>query len=150
MTMSGTEHHYRPARVEDIEALMDIRNNVRENALVSTVLTADDYAQALTADGRAWVCEVDGVIVGFSCGRTVQGDIWALFLRQAFEGRGIGNALMQLVEDWMFEQGQTEIWLVTSPGTRAERLYQRRGWSPRGMTKHGEAKYVLTPSPDRA
>jgi hypothetical protein len=44
-----------------------------------------------------------------------------LFLRQTHEGRGIGNALLALVEQWMFDQGQRQIWLVTSPGTRAER-----------------------------
>lgn len=148
--MSSDEVQYRTARVEDIDVLMDIRNGVRENALVNTVLTKEDYVQALTTEGRAWVCEADGQVVGFSCGRPGKGDIWALFLRQAYEGRGIGNALMQLVEDWMFTQGLAEIWLVTSPGTRAERLYQRRGWSERGMTAHGEAKYILTPPPEPA
>jgi GNAT superfamily N-acetyltransferase len=136
--------NYRPARVEDIPTLMSIRNSVRENALVSTVLTEDDYVRAMTTDGRAWVCEVDEEIVGFACGRTVQGDIWALFLRQTHEGRGIGNALMEIVERWMFEEGLDEIWLVTSPDTRAERLYRRRGWVKRGMKPTGEAEYVLT------
>ncbi len=148
--VSSDDIAYRTAEVEDIELLMDIRNGVRENALVSTVLTHDDYARAVTTDGRAWVSEVDGEVIGFSCGRPGKGDIWALFIRQAFEGRGIGNALMQLVEDWMFGQGLDEIWLVTSPGTRAERLYQRRGWSQRGMTAHGEAKYILKSPPLRA
>lgn len=134
---------YRPARVDDIGDLMSIRNNVRENALVSTVLTADDYVQAMTVDGRAWVCEVAGEIVGFACGRTVQGDIWALFLRETHEGQGIGSALMGIVELWMFEQRLDEIWLVTSPGTRAERLYQRRGWVKRGIKPTGEVEYVL-------
>jgi GNAT superfamily N-acetyltransferase len=135
---------YRPARVEDIPTLMSIRNTVRENALVSTVLTHDDYVRAMTTEGRAWVCEVESEVVGFACGRTAQGDIWALFLRQTHEGRGIGNALMDIVEGWMFEQGLEHIWLVTAPGTRAERLYQRRGWVKRGMKPTGEAEYVLS------
>lgn len=135
---------YRPARVDDIPDLMSIRGSVRENALVSTVLTEDDYVRAMTTEGRAWVCEVDGEVVGFSCGRTARGDIWALFLRQAYEGRGIGSALMDMAERWMFEQGLEEIWLVTAPGTRAERLYQRRGWVERGMKPTGEAEYVLS------
>lgn len=138
---------YRPARVEDIPDLMSIRNSVRENALVSTVLTTDDYVQAMTVDGRAWVCEVAGEIVGFSCGRRVQGDIWALFVRQAHEGQGIGGALLQLVERWMFEQGLDEVWLVTAPDTRAERLYQHRGWTKIRLEATGEVKYVLSRDP---
>lgn len=134
---------YRVATVDDIADLIAIRNAVRENALVSTVLTADDYARAMTVEGRAWLCEADGETVGFACGRLVQGDIWALFMRESHEGRGIGSALMDLVEAWMFEQGIEQIWLTTSPGTRAERLYRRRGWVQRGMKPSGEAEYVL-------
>jgi GNAT superfamily N-acetyltransferase len=144
--MPPGRHNYRPARVEDIPDLMSIRNSVRENALVSTVLGVDDYMQAITADGRAWVCEIEGEIVGFTCGRLVQGDIWALFIREAHEGQGIGNALMDIVERWMFEAGTDEISLVTSPGTRAERLYRRRGWIDRGMTSTGEVHFLLQSS----
>lgn len=138
---------YRLARVEDIPALMSIRNSVRENPLVHLVLTTDDYVQAMTVDGRAWVAEVEGEVVGFSCGRLVPGDIWALFLRQAHEGKGIGRALMELVERWMFAEGVEEIWLVTAPGTRAERLYQRRGWTKRQVKESGEAEYRLRRRP---
>lgn len=134
---------YRSAHLDDIPVLMSIRNDVRENVLVNTVLTPADYEQAMSRDGRAWICEVNGEIVGFSCARRLQGDIWALFLRQAFEGLGIGNALLELAERWMFREGLEFIWLVTSPGTRAERLYQRRGWVKQGMNTTGEAKYVL-------
>jgi len=140
---------YRPARAEDIPDLVSIRNSVRENRLVHTVLTTDDYVQAMTEDGRAWVCEIAGKVVGFACGRLVQGDIWALFVREAHEGRGIGTALMDIVERWMFEQGPDEIWLVTAPDTRAERLYQRRGWTKRQMKATGEAEYVLGRARDR-
>ncbi|MEM6294742.1 MAG: GNAT family N-acetyltransferase [Myxococcota bacterium] len=134
---------YRPAVEADIPAMMAIRNAVRENALVSTVIDTDDYRQAMFVDGRAWVCEVDGAVVGFGCGRTVQGDIWALFLDARFEGRGIGRALMDRVEAWMFGQGVVEIWLVTAPGTRAERLYRRRGWTELGLQPSGELKFEL-------
>jgi len=127
--------------------MMSIRNSVRENPLVHLVLTTEDYVQAMTVDGRAWVAEVAGEVVGFSCGRLVQGDIWALFLRRAHEGKGIGRALMEIVEGWMFEEGVEEIWLVTAPGTRAERLYQRRGWVQQQMKESGEAEYRLARPP---
>lgn len=143
--MTEVDCRYRVARVEDIPEMTLIRNAVRENALVNTVIVADDYVQAMTVDGRAWVCEVDGTVVGFSCGRLVQGDIWALFIRESYEGRGIGSALMELVETWMFEQGAESIWLCTEPGTRAQRLYERRGWVHTGMKQSGEAGYLLRP-----
>ncbi len=74
----------------------------------------------------------------------MQGDIWALFLRKSHEGRGIGRTLMRIVEDWMFGEGLDSIWLITAPGTRAERLYQGRGWAKQGSKGTGEAKYLLT------
>jgi len=134
---------YRAATVDDIPAMTMIRNNVRENPLVHTVLSKEDYTRAITIDGRAWVCEHNREVVGFSCGRQVQGDIWALFVRETHEGRGIGSRLMALVESWMFEQGLDELWLVTAPGTRAERLYRRRGWASQGLKPSGEIEFRL-------
>jgi len=136
--------HCRPAHLDDIPAMMTIRNAVRENALVSLVLTVADYAQAMTTEGRAWVSEDDGEVVGFACGRPSQGDIWALFVREADEGRGAATALMDHVETWMFAQGLDTITLTTSPGTRAERLYIRRGWRHQGLQPNGEALLTLT------
>ncbi|MEM6994217.1 MAG: GNAT family N-acetyltransferase [Myxococcota bacterium] len=138
---------YRLARAADIPVLMEIRNNVRENRLVNTVLSTQDYAQALMVDGRGWVCEVDDTVVGFACGRRIQGDVWALFVRQAHEGKGIGGQLMDRVEAWMRREATGMIWLVTSPGTRAERLYRRRGWADRGTTATGEVRFELPRQP---
>lgn len=134
---------FREAQLGDIDAMMRIRNNVRENALVSAVIDTADYVQAMTTDGKAWVCERDGEVLGFSCGRPKPGDIWALFVRESEERQGIGGRLMDLVEAWMFAEGLASIWLTTSPGTRAERLYQRRGWIKQGMKPSGEAEYHL-------
>ncbi|MGH1347872.1 MAG: GNAT family N-acetyltransferase [Nannocystales bacterium] len=134
---------FRDAELADIEAMMHIRNNVRENALVNTVIGREDYVQAMTTDGKAWVCERDGEVLGFSCGRPDPGDIWALFVRESAERQGIGGALMKLVEDWMFAQGLSSIWLTTTPQTKAERLYQRRGWIRHGTKPSGEAEYRL-------
>ena len=134
---------YRAAELADIPALMEIREAVRENRLVALRLGREDYVQALTVDGRAWVCEADGQVVGFVCGRPPKKDIWALFVRPEYEGRGIGTALMTLVEAWMFEQGLEALTLSTAPGTRAERLYQRRGWEDGGVAGPFERTYRL-------
>lgn len=137
------EPTFRIATPADVPAMMEIRNAVIENRLVSTVLTVDDYVRAITIDGRAWVCEIDGSIVGFACGRIMQRDIWGLFMRASHEGRGIGSALMDIVEGWMFEAGLEEIGLTTAAGTRAERLYVRRGWEYRDAHSPVDVEYRL-------
>jgi GNAT superfamily N-acetyltransferase len=134
---------YRLAQVADIPALMEIRGAVRENQLVNLRLGPKDYLQALTTDGRGWVCEHDGRVVGFVCGRPAKKDVWAVFVSPESEGRGIGTALMALIETWMFEQGLDAITLTTAPGTRAERLYQRRGWKADGPCGLVEQRYRL-------
>lgn len=45
--------------------MISIWNNVWENALVSTVIAANDYVRAVTQDGRAQVCDVDGRVRPF-------------------------------------------------------------------------------------
>ena len=132
---------YRKVDHSDLFTLKHIRDNVRENALVSLRIDLEDYERAMFKDGTGWVCEVDGKVVGFVCGRLVQGDIWALFLDAKFEGRGIGNQLMQLIETWMFSQGLDTIVLSTDPGTRAQRLYERRGWKNAGLNEGGELRF---------
>jgi GNAT superfamily N-acetyltransferase len=134
----------RVACESDIAAMKAIRDGVRENALVSTTIEHADYVRGITVDGRAWVCIDEDIIVGFACGRLAQRDIWALFLRASHEGRGRGNALMDVVERWMFDSGVTRIELTTEPGTRAERLYRRRGWVAEGTTASGELRFALT------
>lgn len=136
-------HDVRPARLTDIPALMEIRASVRENALVALRLSREDYVQALTVDGRGFVCDVDGQSVGFVCGRPSTGDIWALFVREAYQGRGIGSALLDIAESWMFEQGLAALTLTTAPGTRAERLYRLRGWQCEGPAGPAERAYRL-------
>jgi ribosomal protein S18 acetylase RimI-like enzyme len=133
---------YRPAQFTDIPALMEIRGAVRENRLVNLRLGSDAYVQALT-EGGSWVCEDQGRVVGFVCGRPAKRDIWALFVVPEAEGRGIGTALLVLIENWMFEQGLDAITLTTAPGTRAERLYQARGWKADGLSGSIEQRYRL-------
>jgi GNAT superfamily N-acetyltransferase len=134
---------YRPAQLADIPALMEIRRAVKENRLVTLTIGHADYVQALTVDGRAFVAEADGRVVGFVCGRPAKKDVWALFVHPEHEGRGIGSALMELIEAWMFEQGLEEMTLSTAPGTRAERLYLRRGWMDDGAAGQAEQRYRL-------
>ncbi len=120
-----------------------IRDHVKENVLVSLKIEEPDYARALFEEGKGWVCTLRGEVVGFSCGRIKQGDVWALFIDSKVEGFGIGSRLMEPLEAWMFSQGCEEIVLSTNPGTRAERLYRRRGWVETGLRPSGELGFRL-------
>jgi hypothetical protein len=44
---------------------------------------------------------------------------------------------------WYFSQGKEEVWLGTSPNTRAAQFYAKAGWQTNGM--HGnEIKFEMT------
>lgn len=146
MTTHLEKYHFREAQRSDIEQMKFIRDHVEENALVTRSIEVPDYEEALFSDGKGWVCILDNQVVGFSCGRIKQKDVWALFLDKKHEGRGIGHRLMELLEAWMFEQGLSEITLTTSPGTRAEHLYRKRGWEDLGLLKSDEIKFRLKKS----
>lgn len=134
---------FREARREDILEMKFIRDNVKENMLVSLKIEVKDYEQAMFEDGKGWVCIFEGRVAGFACGRLKQKDVWALFVNSDFESMGIGNRLMQILENWMFENGCEEIKLSTEAGTRAERLYRNRGWVEYAVLANKEIGFIL-------
>ena len=136
---------FRLATLADIPAMKEIRENVRENPLVTTKIGERDYRRAQTQDGRAWVATTaNGEVVGFACGRHVQRDIWALFVREDHERRGVGRELLARAVTWLFDQGLDSIQLTTAPGTRADRVYRRGGWVDEGRSWSGEVMFRLT------
>ena len=137
------DYIFREAVAADISTMKHIRDNVRENKLVSCTIEIPDYEKALSVEGKGWVCTYQNEVIGFSCARLPQKDVWALFLREEHEGKGIGNKLMELLEVWMFSQNIDEIFLSTQPGTRAEKLYRRRGWQDIGLCKNGDVEFKL-------
>lgn len=118
---------------------------VRENRLRDpSRVRYDDYRRMLETDGRGWVCEEKGVVVGFGVADHTRRNIWALFVAPAFERREIGRSLLAMIVEWLFEMGSEPIWLTTQPGTRAERFYIAAGWSPLGAEANGEVRFELT------
>jgi GNAT superfamily N-acetyltransferase len=132
----------RAARVDDIPAMHRVRLAVRENRLASAIAEAD-YVPAIERTGRGWVAEENGEIVGFAVGNAITGNIWALFVDPRFEGRGHGRQLHDAMVEWLFAQGLRQLNLGTEPGTRAQRFYERAGWSFTGTLTNGEAGYIL-------
>ena len=46
--------------------------------------------------------------------------------------------------DWYFKQTKTNIWLGTSPNTRAEKFYRKAGWKEIGTHGKGEIKFEMS------
>jgi ribosomal protein S18 acetylase RimI-like enzyme len=128
----------RRATLADIPSIMEIRGAVRENRLSdpSRVTTADLHWQIAHSPIHLW--DGGGVIKGFSAGDPRDGSIFALFVDPAFEGQGIGQALIQAACRSLAAAGHRIARLSTDPGTRAERFYRRNGWLAKGLDARGE------------
>ncbi|TDU33717.1 ribosomal protein S18 acetylase RimI-like enzyme [Gelidibacter sediminis] len=135
----------RPAELDDIKQIQLVRNSVTENTLSNpNLVTDEDCVEFITKRGKGWICEIDNEIIGFSIVDLTDKNFWALFLRPEFEKQGIGRKLHDIMLDWYFEQRQTNIWLGTSPKTRAEKFYQKAGWTKICTHGKGEIKFEMT------
>lgn len=135
---------YRQAEIPDIPQIQIVRHTVKENTLSNPALVTDaDCEEFITQRGKGWICEVNGDIVGFSIVDLKENNIWALFLRPEFEGKGIGKELHRLMIDWYFNQTKTTVWLGTAPNTRAEKFYTNQGWKNVGMVNKDEVKFEM-------
>ncbi len=136
---------FREAVIDDIQQIQIVRNSVRENTLSNPALVSNaDCVEFITQRGKGWVCEIEGEIVGFSIADLKDNNIWALFLRPGYEGKGIGRRLHDLMLDWYFSTGKEYVWLGTAPGTRAEKFYYTAGWKANGMHGTKEIKFEIT------
>jgi GNAT superfamily N-acetyltransferase len=128
----------RKAVYADIPRVMEIRHAVRENRLLDpNSVTAEDRRTFIDR-AEMWVWTERGEIQGFSAGDPKDGTIWALFVDPAYEGRGIGHALLELACRTLRAAGVTTPVLSTDPGTRAEQFYRERGWADIGRNAKGE------------
>jgi GNAT superfamily N-acetyltransferase len=134
----------RSATTEDIAGMHVVRVSVRENRLSDPArVTHEDYRLMLEEKGCGWVYESGGEIVGFGIVDLSERNIWALFVAPHCEGKGIGSALLKAMVARGFEAGAEPLWLTTSPGTRAEKLYRKAGWQAAGVTDMGELRFEL-------
>lgn len=139
----------RVAEAGDVGTLFDIRTSVRQNHqsiedLERLGVTPSSVAAMLATDCRAWICEADGVPLGFSMANATECSVFALFVRLEAEGRGIGRTLLGMAEDWLFSKGIPEIWLATGadPALRAHALYRAHGWQRAAVLPDGQALYT--------
>ncbi|WP_247234803.1 GNAT family N-acetyltransferase [Telluribacter sp. SYSU D00476] len=137
--------HYREALPSDFPAMMVVRLAVRENQLSDpSLVTEAHYLTILHNGGKGWICEADGRLVGFSIVDMKHRNIWALFVDPAYEKKGIGRRLHDLMLDWSFGQPIDRLWLGTEPGSRADAFYEKAGWVKAGTQPNGEVRYEMT------
>lgn len=136
--------NFRRANSHDIPAMSKIRLGVGENILSDpSRVTEQMYEDYLEMLGRGWVAEVDGTVAGFCYANRTNSSIWALFISQEYEGRGIAKHLLNLAVRWLFEQGQEVVRLSTGTETRADRFYLSQGWT-RERVDGKEVLYLLS------
>src|SRR5436305_8081085 len=139
-----TKMAFREATQQDIPQIQIVRHAVRENVLSDPGLVTDeDCANYLEGRGKGWVCILETKIVGFSIADLMDDNIWALFVDPAYEHRGIGRKLHELMLDWYFSQGKTKVWLGTAPNTRASLFYKKAGWLQTGVHGKNEIKFEM-------
>jgi GNAT superfamily N-acetyltransferase len=136
---------FREAQIKDIPQIQVVRNAVKENTLSDPSLVPDkDVEDYITRRGKGWVCEIEGTIVGFSIVSITDHNVWALFMDPRYEKKGIGRQLHDDMMNWYFAQTSIDLWLSTSPGSRAEEFYRKAGWIETGIYGKGEIKFEMT------
>jgi GNAT superfamily N-acetyltransferase len=136
---------FREAQIEDIKQIQIVRHSVKENVLSNPALVTDKNCEDyITIRGKGWVCEIDNLVIGFAIADLVENNIWALFLRPEYEGKGIGKKLHDMMLDWYFSKTKEKVWLGTAMNTRAELFYKRHGWREVGKHGRGEIKFEMT------
>lgn len=141
--------HIRPATIDDVEALFDIRCSVRENymsreemvelditpATVRAMIASGDYCVPLACHGTT--------PVGFAMAEIAAGYVFALFVRPTHESKGIGSTLLHLVEEDLRCHGILDAYLVTeaNPQQRAFGFYRHHNWLDAGLLKDGQMRF---------
>lgn len=139
----------RHATDADVSDIFSVRCAVKENhmsleELAELDITQDSVTEMIEGgDYIVPVAVVDGLIVGFAMAQVSEGYLFALFVLPDYEEKGIGRAIMEVVESGLAEQGVREAWLATGsePGIRAPGFYRHLGWVGCGAMDDGQLKF---------
>jgi GNAT superfamily N-acetyltransferase len=132
---SDTTLTIRPIAPADIPDLFRVRTVTDENRLTLEELAAlgineQSVAEKLRGNFKGWLCEDNGAVVGFAMGDKSTGEMWVIAVLPSHICRGIGGALLEKVDGWLFSEGCQELWLTTDidPSLRAYTFYIKHGW----------------------
>lgn len=139
----------RHALPADIPAVFEVRTGVRENhmsmaELAEIGVTPDTLSGMLEGDGCGWVAEEEGRVLAFAMADAADATVFALFVRDGCEGRGLGRLLMAEAEQWLFARGCAQIWLETDSdrAVRANGFYRHLGWTDDGLQDDGQVRFI--------
>ena len=141
---------FREMKQTDVEAVFEVRTNTRENhitleRLAALGITPESVSQDIRETSKGWVCEIEGRIGGFTIGEGTSGEVLVIAVLPDAERRGVGQELLELVEDWLFLQGHDQICLMENPDPpiRAHGFYRKAGWEPTGEFRNEDQKSIL-------
>ena len=134
----------RKATKDDTARIFEIRHSVKENRLRDPKRVTIEDVHWFIDNCGIFVWEEDGEVVGFSAANPRNGYIWALFVVEAYERRGIARALFERACAVLSAANCSRFWLTTSRGTRAERFYRKAGWIVTG-TSDGDLVFEKPP-----
>ena len=134
---------YRPMKTGDINAVLELRLSTVENQVTLEELEQDygvtpkTMAEAMQSTAKGWLCEENGLAVGFAMGDKSNGEVTVVAVRPGYEGKGIGKRLLQSVTEWLSSEGHDEIWLYANPDPdiRATGFYRKLGWRKTGVMR---------------
>lgn len=140
----------RDARVDDVEALFDIRCSVTENhqsrdELAGLGITVESVGEMVASgDYVTTIAEIGGQPVGFSMAQISEGYVFACFVRPGCHGQGVGGALMKAAEEGLRRAGVKEAWLSTGEEERfrAPGFYRHLGWVDNGHLEDGQIRFT--------
>jgi GNAT superfamily N-acetyltransferase len=142
----NADFFFREAVVADIPAMHEVRMSVKENVLSDpSIVKERDYVDYISIRGKGWVCESGRNLVGFCIVDLQEKNVWALFVRPDYEGRGAGKQLHDRLLEWYFLNSYEPLQLSTAAGTRAERFYRMNGWQEIGTKENGEIIFEMQP-----
>lgn len=144
----------RPAVPADIAACIDLRGRTRENAIPATRLAELGITEASWSGqvrdgelpGVVATDPADGGLAGYCFGDAGSGEIVVLALLPAYEGQGLGRALLDHMVRHLRALGHERLFLGCSdnPAHRSHGFYRRLGWQPTGERDgHGDEVLAL-------
>jgi hypothetical protein len=135
---------FREAKSQDIEKMHAVWMSAEEQAVsVHQPVGPEDYQGLLGGQGKGWVCEVEGDLLGFALVDVGQAQVWALSVRPGLEDNFIRRMLHDMMTSWCFARGLPKLSLSTAPHTRTEQFYRKAGWVDTGAEPNGEIRFEL-------
>lgn len=127
----------RRARVEEVERAYTL---VKEYFEAASVVIRESRAQFecdyFAPNAGLWLATVDNKLAGCIALRQLRssagtrGEIKRMYVRPAYRGQGIADALVRALEDYAAQCGYRELVLDTTDDmTSAVRLYERHGYA---------------------